>query len=99
MVFLDEMGASTNMTRHFRRARRGERAGEAVPNGNGSTATLIAAVALQGAHALMVVDGPTDTEVFAASIRHFLAPELKPGTIAVMDNLSAHKSPRVAGPI
>jgi transposase len=40
-------------------------------------------------------DGATDTEMFVAFVETFLVPTLKPGQAVVMDNLSAHKSPRV----
>ncbi len=43
----------------------------------------------------MVVDGTTDTAVFEPSVAHFLVPPLRPGQGVVLDNLSAHKGPRV----
>ncbi len=38
-----------------------------------------------------VLDGPMDGEAFLIYIRDILAPTLKPGDIAVMDNLPSHK--------
>ena len=40
-------------------------------------------------------DGATDTETFVIFVREFLLPHLRPGQLVVMDNLPAHKSPRV----
>ncbi len=40
----------------------------------------------------MVINGPVDTEVFRAYVRHVLLPTLCPGDIVVMDNLSSHKA-------
>lgn len=43
----------------------------------------------------MVLDGPMDTAAFEAYVEHILIPALPPGAIVVMDNLSAHKAPRI----
>jgi len=40
-------------------------------------------------------DGATDTETFVTFVREFLAPHLKAGQVVVLDNLPAHRSPRV----
>jgi len=40
----------------------------------------------------MVLDGPMNGDWFQAYVNQVLIPELKPGDIVVMDNLSAHKS-------
>jgi transposase len=45
--------------------------------------------------AAMTVDEPTDGDVFLAYLEQVLCPQLKPGQIVVMDNLSAHKVARV----
>jgi transposase len=99
LLFLDETGAKTNMTRLFGRSRNGTRVVDSAPGGHWHTTTLIAAVGLKGAIAPMVVEGATDTEVFTAYVEHVLAPELRPGMIVVMDNLSPHKAPIVSAMI
>ena len=43
----------------------------------------------------MAVEGPATREVFEAYVDRVLAPELRPGQVVVMDNLSSHKGPRV----
>ncbi len=43
----------------------------------------------------MAVEGPTTREVFETYLEKVLAPALREGQIAVMDNLSSHKSSRV----
>jgi transposase len=40
-----------------------------------------------------VLDGPINRKVFELYVEKVLVPELKPGDIVVMDNLSSHKSP------
>jgi transposase len=43
----------------------------------------------------MVLDGPINRIAFEAYVEQVLVPELGPGDIVVMDNLSSHKSPAV----
>jgi hypothetical protein len=43
----------------------------------------------------LAVKGPTTREVFETYIEKVLAPALREGQVVVMDNLSAHKGPRV----
>jgi transposase len=93
LVFLDETGAKTNMTRVYARARKGERAVDYAPQGHWNTTTLVAGITRQSAIAPMMLDGPMDTLAFEAYLEHVLIPELPAGSIVVMDNLSAHKSP------
>lgn len=96
LVFLDETGAKTNMTRLYARAKKGERALDYAPHGHWSTTTLVAALTAQGPVAPMVLDGPMDRVSFEAYVEQALIPALAPGSIVVMDNLSAHKSPTIA---
>ncbi len=98
LVFVDECGTHTSMTRLRSRAPKGERAYGRVPRNRGKNQTLIAAIALEGAmdeRAAMTVEGATDTEVFETSVEHFLAPSLSEGQVVVMDKLGAHRTGRV----
>ena len=47
----------------------------------------------------MVLDGPMNGAAFLAYVQQVLAPELKPGDIVIMDNLSAHKGCQVGNAI
>jgi transposase len=49
----------------------------------------------QGRVAAWVLDGPIHREAFAAYVAQVLVPELQPGDIVVMDNLSSHKGSKV----
>lgn len=91
LVFLDESGATTEMTRRYGRAPRGERIREATPAGHWETLTLLGAMTQDGMLASMTVDAPTDGEVFLAYLDQVLCPALRPGQVVVMDNRSAHK--------
>lgn len=95
LVFLDESGAKTNMTRTHGRAPRGVRVVEKVPHGHWKTTTMISAVRTSGPLAGAVVSGATDTDVFLTYVEQALVPELRQGDVVVMDNLAPHKHPRV----
>lgn len=91
LVFLDETGAKTNMTRLRGRAPGGQRLVDAAPAGHWATTTLMSSVRLDGSTAAMVIEGATDAEVFLQYAKQVLMPHLRPGDIVVMDNLSPHK--------
>lgn len=65
-----------------------------VPHGHWKTTTLIAALGIEGVRCSTVVDGAVNRDVFEAFVEQVLAPQLRPGDIVVMDNLSSHKSAR-----
>jgi transposase len=90
-VFLDESGVTTEMTRRYGRAARGQRVQDAVPAGHWRTLTLLAALSLGGVRAAMTVESPTDGDVFLAYVEQVLGPRLQPGDVVVLDNLAAHK--------
>ncbi|OFV93510.1 MAG: hypothetical protein A3F68_06245 [Acidobacteria bacterium RIFCSPLOWO2_12_FULL_54_10] len=90
-MFLDESGVTTEMTRRYGRAPRGERVHEATPAGHWSTLTLLGAMTAEGLLATMTIESPTDGEVFLAYVDQVLCPRLQPGQVVIMDNLAAHK--------
>lgn len=95
LVFIDESGAKTNMTRLYGRALAGQRAVDHNPAGNWCTTTMISSVRSDGSTACMVVNGATDKAVFQVYVKHILLPTLKAGDIVVLDNLSPHKDKQV----
>ena len=95
LVFIDETWASTNMARLQGRARKGERLRAGVPYGHWKTTTFVAGLRLSGMVAPMVLDGPINRIAFQAYVEQVLVPELRPGDIVVMDNLSSHKGSAV----
>jgi transposase len=96
LVFVDESGFNTSMTRLRARAPRGKRAYGKVPRNRGKNTTLIAAITLEGAMGeSMTIEGATDSEAFEAYVEHFLAPTLEKGQVVVLDGLGAHRPQRV----
>ena len=96
LVFVDESGFNTSMTRLRARAPKGKRAYGKVPRNRGKNTTLIAAITLEGAMgASMTVEGATDSLAFEAYVEHFLAPSLCEGQVVVLDGLGAHRTQKV----
>src|SRR5688572_30927305 len=96
LVFLDEFGASTNMTRTRARGPRGERVVCKAPHGHWKVLSTVAAMTVAGVVTAGTFEGATDAAAFQAFVSQFLVPRLRPGQVVVMDNLAAHKSARVA---
>jgi transposase len=93
LVFLDESGAKTNMTRLYGRSPVGERCVDHTPHGHWKTMTMLSAIRDKGVieDATIVVDGAMNGATFLAYVQQCLAPALRPGDVVVMDNLASHK--------
>ena len=91
LVFVDECGTHTSMTRLRARAPVGERVYGSVPRNRGRNTTLLASMGAGGMGPSMTVVGSTTKAVFEAYVERVLAPSLRPGQVVVMDNLGAHR--------
>lgn len=91
MIFIDETWAKTNMTRLRGRAPAGERLLAKIPFGHWKTTTLIAALDSNGVRCSTVVDGAVNGDVFESFVAQVLLPQLKPGDVVILDNLSSHR--------
>lgn len=83
------------MVRTHGRALRGQRLRMGAPHGHWKTTTFVGALTLRGMIAPFVISGPINRDAFEAYVEKVLVPELRPGDIVVMDNLSSHKGPKV----
>ena len=83
------------MARRHGRCARGRRLRSGVPHGHWKTTTLVAGLRRSGMVAPWVLDGPINRDAFTTYVRQVLVPELKPGDVVVMDNLSSHKAPAI----
>jgi transposase len=83
------------MARRHGRAPKGQRLRVGVPQGHWKTTTFLAGLATRGMIAPFVLDGPINKDAFETYVAKVLVPELRPGDIVIMDNLSSHKGPRV----
>ena len=72
LVFIDETGATTKMTRLYGRAPRGQRLLAKAPFGHWKTTTFVAALRRDGLGAPMVLDGPMTGQAFLAYVEQVL---------------------------
>lgn len=91
LVFVDESGATTKLTRLRARAPEGQRAVGRIPHGHYQTTTLVAGIGLRGPCAPWLFEGALDGEMFLAWVVQGLAPTLQKGDVVIMDNLATHK--------
>src|SRR4029077_18328892 len=90
LIFIDESGANTSVTRTYGRAPVGERVYGTAP-GHWETITLTCGLRLSGVTAALVFEGATNTDTFESYVEEVLVPELRPGDVVVWDNLKAHQ--------
>ena len=98
LVFLDECGVLTTLSRLHGRSPRGTRACASAPFGHWTRVTVLGALGAAGIVGAMSVEAATSAPVFHAYLDAVLLPELrrtKPDAGLVMDNLPAHTAPRV----
>jgi transposase len=91
LIFLDESGVTTSMTRLRGRSLGGRRIHEATPGGHWKIMTVLGAMSTRGMLAAMTIEAATDADIFLAYLDHALCPVLRPADVVVMDNLSSHK--------
>ena len=77
LVFVDESGINTSMTRTRGRAAPGERVNGAAPQGHWKVMTAVAAIRLDGLTAPFTIDCPMDGEIFSTYVRRVLVPTLR----------------------
>jgi transposase len=91
LVFVDECGADTAMTRTHGRAPAGERVYSDAP-GHWESVTLTCGMRLSGPVAALAFPGAMNTTTFEDYVEEVLVPELRPGDVVIWDNLQPHKS-------
>jgi transposase len=93
LVFLDETGTTTKMTRLRGRCAKGQRLRCKAPFGHWMTQTFVAGLRCDKLTAPFVVNAPMNRRIFETYVETQLAPALDKGDVVIMDNLAAHKSP------
>lgn len=92
LVFLDETGTTTKMTRLRGRCPKGQRLRCKAPFGHWMTQTFVASLRCDKLTAPFVVNAPMNRCIFETYVEKELAPTLAKGDVVIMDNLAAHKS-------
>lgn len=96
LVFLDESGVNTGMTRLYGRGARGARVTDYVPDARFERSSVLSSVRLSGELVPLVFEGALNGDLFKEYVSKFLVPTLHEGDIVIMDNLAAHKVKGVA---
>ena len=91
LVFIDESGINTSMTRRRGREESGKRVRDYVPDSRWETTSIISSIRLNGKKESLVYEGALTGELFKEWVKERLCPTLKKGDIVIMDNLSSHK--------
>ena len=91
LVFVDETGTTTSMTRLRGWDLKGKPLLGKAPHGHWMTSTFVAGLRHDGIAAPMLIDTPMTGRIFQQCLTNHLIPELLPGSIVVCDNLAAHK--------
>jgi transposase len=94
-VFLDESGLNASMTRSHVWVKKGTEYVERTPTNWGTNLTLAGAIRLSGWVVQSSMFKTMNTERFVDWVKRSLLPKLRRGDVLVMDNLKAHKHPRV----
>ena len=90
LVFLDESGVNTDLTRLYGRAPSSQRAVDYAPLNTPKTTTVLSSIRLDGEKAFTTYQGGTTGERFVQYLKETLLPTLRPGDIVVMDNMRSH---------
>ncbi|WP_394821410.1 transposase [Pendulispora albinea] len=95
LVFLDESGLNLAMSRSHAWVKRGREFIDRIPMNWGTNLTLLGAMRLSGWVVLSTMFKTANRPRFLAWLKRKLLPRLYPGDVLVMDNLPAHRDPRV----
>jgi putative transposase len=90
-MFVDETGTNTAMTRSHGWGHKGKKLFAKVPHGHWMTSTFVAGLAYDGILAPQLLPCPMTGAIFQQWLQECLIPEMRPGSIVVIDNLPAHK--------
>lgn len=95
LVFLDESGVNTNMTRLYGRSLGGSRCVDKTPLNTPQNTTILSSIRLNGETAYTTYNGGTTSEKFVDYLKNVLAPTLGDTDIVVMDNMRTHHAKEV----
>ena len=89
-MFLDESGVNINMTRHYARAQRSQRAVDSAPLNTPVNTTILSSIRLDGTCVYTIYQGGTTAERFQQYLEVNLLPTLGPDDVVIMDNMRSH---------
>jgi len=99
LVFLDESGINTGMTRLYGRSLSKDRIIDYVTDVRYERISILSSIRANGEMVPLVFEGALNGDLFKEYISECLAPNLNEGDIVIMDNLTSHKVKGVIDPI
>ena len=95
LVFLDESGVNTDLTRIYGRAAGGRRCIGKKPLNTPKNTTILSSIRLNGETMYTSYQGGTTKDKFIGYLKNVLATALEKDDIAIMDNMRTHHSKEV----
>ena len=95
LVFLDESGCNTDMTRRYAYSLGGSRAVDSTPLSKPKNTTILSSLQLDGTFHYTTFSGGTTVEHFKQYLKEELLPHLNCDSVLVMDNMKSHHAKAV----
>ena len=95
LVFLDESGCNTDMTRRYAYSLGGSRAVDSTPLSKPKNTTILSSIQLDGTLHYTTFSGGTTVEHFKHYLKDILLPHLNCDSVLVMDNMKSHHAKAV----
>ena len=95
LVFMDESGCNTDMTRRYAYSFGGSRAVDATPLSKPKNTTILSSIQLNGTLHYTTFSGGTTVERFKRYLETDLLPHLNGNSVLVMDNMKSHHAKAV----
>lgn len=90
LVFLDESGCNTDMTRRYAYSIGGSRAVDSAPLSKPKNTTILSSIQLDGTLHYTTFSGGTTVEKFKKYLENDLLPYLNSDSVLIMDNMRSH---------
>ncbi len=95
LVFLDESGCNTDMTRRYAYSVGGSRAVDSTPLSKPKSTTILSSIQLDGTLRYTTFSGGTTVEKFKMYLETDLLPYLNSDSVLIMDNMRSHRAKAV----
>ena len=95
LVFLDESGCNTDMTRRYAYSLGGSRAVDSAPLSKPKNTTILSSIQLDGTLRYTTFSGGTTVERFKRYLETDLLPHLNENSVLIMDNMKSHHAKAV----
>ena len=95
LVFLDESGCNTDMTRRYAYSLGGSRAVDSAPLSKPKNTTILSSIQLDGTLRYTTFSGGTTVERFKRYLEIDLLPHLNGKSVLIMDNMKLHHAKAV----